>query len=125
MYKVALIALLHLIAIFQTAMSTAETESGFYQAVHEIGESDNIVGLAMAVVREGEVESIKTFGVREFGAPQKIDAQTTFRIASLSKAFAATVVAELADEGKLAFDNPISRFNLCLLTHTTTYLRLA
>jgi len=109
MHRIGFLALLLFIAIVQTA--TSASESQFDRAVRKIGESENLVGLAVAVVREGDVESIRTFGVREFGEPEKIDAHTTFRIASLSKTFAATVVGALVDDGKLDFDSPISRFN--------------
>jgi CubicO group peptidase (beta-lactamase class C family) len=42
------------------------------------------------VVHNGEVVDLKGFGRRETGKPDRVDADTVFQIASLSKPIAAT-----------------------------------
>ncbi len=110
-FRIVFTSLVFFITIFPVTTTMAAGESRFDKAVAEIGESDDIVGLAVAVVRKGELSSLNTFGVREIGRPEPINVDTTFRIASLSKAFAATVAGELVDTDKLSFDDPISSSN--------------
>jgi CubicO group peptidase (beta-lactamase class C family) len=64
-------------------------------------------GCAVAVVQDGEVVYLKGFGVREAGKPDKVTPDTVFPIASCSKAFTATLVAMLAEEGKLKWDDKV------------------
>jgi CubicO group peptidase (beta-lactamase class C family) len=58
-----------------------------------------VPGLAIAVVHQDEVVYLEGFGLREAGKPDKVDADTVFQIASLSKPVSATVVAALVSEG--------------------------
>lgn len=62
------------------------------------------------VRRNGRTVSEQAYGVaeRRFGAPVARD--TRFMIASLSKPITAAAVARLVDEGKVSFDDPISRY---------------
>ena len=55
-----------------------------------------MAGLAVAVVREGEVVS-RGFGVRDLGTGAPVTAETMFHLASVSKSFVATAVVSLAD----------------------------
>ncbi len=48
------------------------------------------------------------FGVREGGKPEKVDADTVFQLASVSKPIGATVVTALVSERKIAWDSKIS-----------------
>ncbi|MDP3493622.1 MAG: serine hydrolase domain-containing protein, partial [Hyphomonadaceae bacterium] len=50
----------------------------------------DFVGLAVAVVKDGRIALMKTYGVREAGGTDKVTPDTVFRIASLSKGFAGT-----------------------------------
>ena len=49
------------------------------------------------------------FGVRKLGAPEQVDGKTLFEVASNSKAFTAAALAMLVDEGKLAWDDPVTK----------------
>lgn len=100
-----------LFAVTSAATTAVSTGSEFERAVSRIANSKDSVGLAVAVVRKGEVSFLGTYGVREIGSPEKIDAHTTFRIASLSKAFAATVAGQLDSNKQLSLDSPIFRYN--------------
>lgn len=97
--------------VFGVASSVATAKSPFEYAVDKIGNSDEMVGLAVAVVRNGEVSFMNTYGVREYGRPGNINSETIFRIASLSKGFAATIAGELVNEEKLSLESPIRNFN--------------
>jgi len=69
----------------------------------------DVPGIAIAVVRDGKVVAAQGFGVRKLGAPDKVDARTLFEVASNSKAFTAAALAMLVDEGKLAWDDPVTK----------------
>lgn len=66
-------------------------------------------GLAYAVVIDDEVVSAKGLGVRDVGTGAPVDADTVFRIASMTKSFTAMAILKLRDAGKLRLDDPVSR----------------
>ncbi len=61
----------------------------------------DVPGLAIAIVKDGEVVFERGYGVRRLGEPAVVDAHTRFAIASNTKAFTATALAILMDEGKV------------------------
>jgi CubicO group peptidase (beta-lactamase class C family) len=64
-------------------------------------------GAAVVIVRDGEIVHLKGYGVREKGKPEPVTPDTVFPIASCSKAFTATLIAMLAEEGKLKWDDKV------------------
>jgi CubicO group peptidase (beta-lactamase class C family) len=69
----------------------------------------DVPGIAIAIVKDGQVLAARGFGVRKLGAPEKVDGKTLFEVASNSKAFTAAALAMLVDEGKLAWDDPVTK----------------
>lgn len=69
----------------------------------------DVPGIAIAVVKDGKVIATRGFGVKKLGEAAPVDAKTVFEIASNSKAFTAAALAMLVDEGKLAWDDPVTR----------------
>jgi CubicO group peptidase (beta-lactamase class C family) len=69
----------------------------------------DVPGIAIAIVKDGKVVATQGFGVRKLGAPDKVDGKTLFEVASNSKAFTAAALAMLVDEGKLAWDDPVTK----------------
>jgi CubicO group peptidase (beta-lactamase class C family) len=69
----------------------------------------DVPGIAIAVVKDGQVVASQGFGVRKLGALARVDGKTLFEIASNSKAFTAAALAMLVDEGKLAWDDPVTK----------------
>lgn len=67
-----------------------------------------VAGLAVCVVHKDKCVFAKGYGVREVGKDAKIDADTVFQLASVSKPVGATVVAALVGEGKVRWDSKIS-----------------
>ncbi|MBI1209649.1 MAG: serine hydrolase [Azospirillum sp.] len=76
----------------------------------EIMASSGIPGMAVAVVRDGRTAFAKGFGVRQAGAPDPVDADTVFQLASVSKPLAATVIAHQIGIGSLSWDSPVVRY---------------
>ncbi len=66
-----------------------------------------VPGLALGIVHKGEVVFLQGFGVRsvETGAP--VDADTVFPVGSTTKAFTATLLCLLQEEGRLDLNAPV------------------
>lgn len=64
-------------------------------------------GLALAIVQNGKVVSMRAYGVTGAPGSQPVTSDTVFRLASLSKAFAATLSAQLVAEDAMSWDSPI------------------
>ena len=66
-------------------------------------------GLALAVVKNGQVVFAKGYGVLELGKPAAVDTQTLFAIGSTTKAMTVMALAMLVDEGKVRWDDPVTK----------------
>lgn len=66
-----------------------------------------VPGVAVAIIKDGRVVLQRGYGEREMGAAGTVDAHTLFAIASITKAFTATSLAMLADDGKLTMDDRV------------------
>ncbi len=62
-------------------------------------------GLALAIVKDGRVVVAKGYGVKNLQTHEPVDADTLFGIASNTKAFTASALAMLVDEGKISWDD--------------------
>ncbi|MCB8881217.1 serine hydrolase [Acidisoma cellulosilytica] len=75
--------------------------------IAQIMQKTGIPGLAVAVVHNGQTVYAKGFGVRRVGSPDKVDADTVFQLASLSKAVGATVIAREVGQHVVTWNTPI------------------
>jgi len=67
----------------------------------------NLPGLAMAIVQDGQIISVKGYGVTDSQQGSPVMPYTVFRLASLSKGFAGTLSGQLVEEGAMSWDSPI------------------
>jgi CubicO group peptidase (beta-lactamase class C family) len=74
------------------------------RAMREFG----VPGMAVAVVKDGQVVLAKGYGMRRAGEPAPVDADTIFGIASNTKAFTCAALSILVEEGRLAWDDPVT-----------------
>jgi CubicO group peptidase (beta-lactamase class C family) len=82
--------------------------AGLDQAVAEGMRDWQVPGLALAVVRGDSVLFMRGYGTTRIGGTEPVDAHTNFAIASTSKAFTTAALAQLVDEGRLGWDDPVS-----------------
>jgi CubicO group peptidase (beta-lactamase class C family) len=68
----------------------------------------DVPGVGFSLVQDGKVVHVGGLGVKELGKPGKVDADTLFIAASNTKALATLLLAKLADEGKLSWDQPVT-----------------
>ena len=66
-----------------------------------------IPGLAVAVVRDGATVYAKGSGLRKVGETARVDADTVFQLASVSKSIGATVVARQVGARLVGWDTPV------------------
>lgn len=70
-------------------------------------EQYDVPGVAVAVVKDGDVVYLKGFGVRNVDTKEKVDGDTVFQLASVTKTFTAASVASMVDRGKMSFDEEV------------------
>lgn len=68
-----------------------------------------VPGLAVAIVKDGKVVLAKGYGVRKLGEATPVDENTLFGIASNTKAFTAAALSMLVDEGKISWDDAVTK----------------
>ncbi len=109
-------------AVAQLKRESLATEA-FARELDAASKAPDFVGLAVAVVRDGRIELLRTYGVREAGGNEPITPNTAFRIASLSKTFAATLATMEEKDGRLTFDAKVAsivpQFHLKTQTDTS------
>lgn len=70
----------------------------------------DVPGISVGILKEGKIIYSKGFGVASLTTKKPMDENTLVGIASNSKGFTATALAILADEGKLNFDDKVSKY---------------
>lgn len=107
----AVLALAGLIGCGPIVPAKAEVDAASFATTFQTVLADNgIPGGAWAIVRDGRIAASGAHGVRRLGEPEPVSAETVFRIASVSKTFAAQIGAMLVDEGRLHWNDPVTNF---------------
>ena len=69
----------------------------------------HVPGLALAIVRNDSVIFARGYGTTEAGGGTPVDENTLFAIASTTKAMTAAALGMLVDDGRVAWDDPVTR----------------
>jgi CubicO group peptidase (beta-lactamase class C family) len=80
------------------------------RAFADYAKSAHVPGAAWGIVIDGELAHAGSTGVRDVASNAPVDADTVFRIASMTKSFTAMCILKLRDEGKLSLDDPAERY---------------
>ncbi len=102
--------LLFVLLVFHPAQGQEAPLSGFDDYVNKALREWEVPGLAIAIVKDDRIVLAKGYGVRKLGDPLPVSERTLFAIGSSSKAFTAAAVAMLVDEGKLKWDDPVTKY---------------
>ena len=105
---VLFLSYLPLSAQIQTTTAARLKEIDAYAA--RAGKDWKVPGFAVAIVKDDKVVFAKGYGLRELGKPEPVDENTLFAIASNSKAFTSAALAILVDEGKVKWDDPVTKY---------------
>lgn len=87
------------------AVDTAALDAYIQQGLRDW----KLPGLSVAVVKDGRPVYVKGFGIRSLRDGGTVDADTLFGMMSTTKAMTALALAMLVDEGKLGWDDPVTK----------------
>lgn len=102
-----LFSLLRAVPALAQAAATPDALQRLDTHVEAVRREFDVPGMAIAIVKDGQVVLERGYGVRETGKPEPVDAHTMFAIASNTKAFTAASLSILADDGKLSLDDRV------------------
>jgi CubicO group peptidase (beta-lactamase class C family) len=102
--------LLFVLVAFLPAYGQEAPLNGFDDYVNKALREWEVPGLAIAIVKDDRIVLAKGYGVRKLGDPAPVNERTLFAIGSSSKAFTAAAIAMLVDEGKLKWDDPVTKY---------------
>jgi CubicO group peptidase (beta-lactamase class C family) len=89
---------------------STDLEQEIENTVNKAMQTWNIPGLALVIVKDDKVLLSKGYGARKFGEPEKLDEHTLFAIGSNTKAFTATAIGLLVQDGKISWDDPVIKY---------------
>ncbi|WP_028763904.1 serine hydrolase domain-containing protein [Shewanella colwelliana] len=93
----------------QTSQYQAVSDN-FKQEFHQSLKKNKVPGGAFVIVEGDKVLKLSTYGKRQKGGKQNINADTVFRLASVSKTFAGALASLLVHEHKLSWQQPITGY---------------
>jgi CubicO group peptidase (beta-lactamase class C family) len=103
-----------LVATCQPVGSRPRSEAGlpddFALLVRRLMARDQIPGVAVGVIEWGHLVFARGFGYRALDSRLPVTPDTLFPLGSCSKAFTATAIALLADEGRIGLDTPVRTY---------------
>jgi CubicO group peptidase (beta-lactamase class C family) len=99
-----------LVAAFSSFAQPSFVKDSLDEYIRDGMKDWNIPGLAIAIVKDGKVVMMKGYGVRDLETKQPVDENTLFMIASNSKLFTGTALAQLDYNKKLSLDDKIIKY---------------
>jgi CubicO group peptidase (beta-lactamase class C family) len=103
--------LLSALLLFTTVLRLSAAETDHAKAIDSVFASlasDNAPGASVLVMRNGQKEFEKAYGVSDLRSLRKIDPVTNFRLASCSKQFTAMAIMLLVHDGKLHYQDRLT-----------------
>lgn len=83
------------------------TSTALDQYIENAQKDWEVPGLSVAIVKDGQVVLSKGYGVKEAGSREAVDGATLFAIASNTKAFVATALAQLVSRDSLEWKDKV------------------
>ncbi len=105
----------------ESALSTIEKLQleKLEQLIQERVTENNIPALAVGLIKDNKIFAYQHIGTIERGGEQKVDENTVFQLASLTKMFTGIIAKELMMEGKLDVNASITTYLPTNLSKTT------
>jgi CubicO group peptidase (beta-lactamase class C family) len=105
------------VALTLPALVLASDEPSLEQRLDKLAEQleaarveAHIPGMSIAIVKDDEVVWSRGFGLADVAAERPAEADTIYAIGSTTKAFTATLIGMLVDEGKAGWDDPVTKY---------------
>ncbi|MBT8449098.1 MAG: beta-lactamase family protein, partial [Gammaproteobacteria bacterium] len=77
--------------------------------VQEVMATFHVPGVAVGVVKDGAIIHMKGYGIADIESGENVDEFTIFKIASNTKAFTATALATLVEQGKMEWTDKVNQ----------------
>lgn len=110
LFRINFLLLVLLFTAFSSANNISQFKESFSSQVKKQFKAYNIPGGAYAIVQNDTIIAMETFGHTDKAKSHQVDYNTVFRLASVSKTFAATVTTMLAQEKQLNLSDPITKY---------------
>jgi len=110
LFRINFLLLALLLTPFSSASNVSQFKKSFSTQVKKQLKTYNIPGGAYAIVQNDTIIAMETFGHTDKAKSHQVDFNTVFRLASVSKTFAATVTTMLAQENLLNLSDPITKY---------------
>jgi CubicO group peptidase (beta-lactamase class C family) len=89
---------------------TVDVDSRVDQYLQDSIRQQRIPGLALAVMRDGQIIKAKGYGLSNVELNVPVSPQTVFQSGSVGKQFTATAIMMLVEEGKVGLDDKVARY---------------
>jgi CubicO group peptidase (beta-lactamase class C family) len=117
-FTLVVLAFASSVAAAQTSVRRAHTDNGFAadrlqridSYMQQSVDSGRIAGAVALVLRDGKPVYERAFGWADKESGRRMSTDAMFRIASQTKALTSVAIMILVEEGKIALNNPVSRF---------------
>src|SRR5210317_773790 len=111
MNKLIIFTLFLFLSFSLSAQKSIDKKLKVLDAYYEQALSDwNVPGMAVAIVKDGEIIFSEGYGTLDVETGDVVDGNSLFAIASNSKAFTATALAMLIEEGKLSWNDKVREY---------------
>lgn len=92
------------------ACTAPSKEEKVKEELKSIMEQNKAIGLAVAVVKDGQVIYTNSLGYKDLENKIELQDNDIFRIASISKSFTATGIMQLVEQGKINIEGDVSDY---------------
>lgn len=106
----ALLSSLLIVLISISGLSAQTSVKKLDQLIEKARKQWNVPGMAVAVVKDGEVFLSKGYGTLEKDKSEKVNGKSLFAIASNTKGFLSSAIATLVEEGKLSWNDKVTDY---------------
>jgi len=122
------IAIVHMVMFtgFTTCKKQADADpvsaasiSEFETRLDNLRQQSNIPGMVAGIIKDGNTVWMKGYGYADIQKNLPVTANTIFHLASLTKTFASTVIAQLINENKISLNDPVSDYGINLAERDT------
>ncbi|MFN0119165.1 MAG: serine hydrolase domain-containing protein [Blastocatellia bacterium] len=80
------------------------------KVMRDFATKNHVPGMAWGVIVDGRLAQAGAIGIRDMDKNAPVDADTVFRIASMTKSFTAAAILQLRDAGRLSLDDAAARY---------------
>src|SRR5580692_5940626 len=105
-----LLAVSALFLVSADAQNSSATPDSVGDYVRSEMQTQHIPGLSLLVSKGGQIVRAEGFGLANVELQAPVKADTVFQSGSVGKQFTATAVMMLVEEGKVALDDPLSKY---------------